>query len=91
MGGVVSAVVDVVQSVTAPIGDVVTDVVKTADNVIDSVVKPISTAVDNTLKAAEKDPLGTLAKVTAMVMAPELVPVVNVADAVVKEIGRAHV
>ena len=81
MGGVVSAVVGVVNDVVDTVGTVATDAVKVADGVVDSVVKPVAKAVDNTLQAAQNDPLGTLAKVTTMIVAPEFLPAVNAADA----------
>ena len=82
MSAVVSAVKSVVNTVTDTVGTVVDSAKKIVTAVDDNIVKPIATAVDNTIKAAEKDPIGTLAKVATTIVAPELLPAVNLADQV---------
>jgi hypothetical protein len=80
MGGAVSFVSDAVESVGGAIGDVVEGVGDVAQTVVDEVVQPIANVVENTIKAAEEDPIGTIARVATAVYAPYLLPAVNLAS-----------
>jgi len=73
----VSSVTDAVSDVVSTVGDAVSDV---GNAVVTQVVEPVVKAVDNTIKAAEKDPIGTIAQVTAAVYAPYLLPAVSAAN-----------
>jgi hypothetical protein len=75
----VSTVADAVSDTVSAVGDVVSDV---GNTVVTQVVEPVVKAVDNTIKAAESDPIGTIAKIGTAIVAPELLPLVSAADTV---------
>lgn len=80
MGGVVSAVTDVVGGAVEAVGDAVEDV---GQAVVDNVVEPIAKTVENTLEAAAADPIGTAAKIAAAAtMNPAIIAATNAAVAV---------
>ena len=79
MGGVASAVADVVGGAVEAVGNAVEDVGRV---VIDDVVKPVAKAVETTVQQAINDPVGTIARVAAVATGnPELLPLINGADA----------
>jgi len=80
MGGAVSFISDAIESVGGAIGDVVESVGDVAQTVVDEVIQPVAQVVENTIKAAEEDPLGTIAKVATAIYAPALLPAVNLAS-----------
>lgn len=95
MGGAVSAVVSVVEDVGKTVTNAVTDTVKNVGKVVgdavndvsevladidDKVLQPAVKIVNTTIDNALKDPVGTVAKVTAAVYAPYLLPYVNAVD-----------
>ena len=82
MGGVVSAVEDTVSSVGQAVGTVVNSAENVVNTVITDVVQPVANAVDNTIQSAVNDPIGTIAKVTAVATGnAELLPLIGAADA----------
>ena len=80
MGAVVSAVTSVFKAVGNAVGDIVEGVGDIVETVVDDVVKPVVKAVENTVQNALNDPIGTIAKVAVAIVAPELLPAVNMAD-----------
>ena len=82
MGGVVSAIEDVVSSVGEAVGTVVNAAENVVNTVITDVVQPVANAVDNTIQSAVNDPIGTIAKVAAVATGnAELLPLIGAADA----------
>jgi transcription antitermination factor NusA-like protein len=80
MGAVTKAIDTVFSAVDDAVGTVVgaaEDVLKTVDK---EIIQPVVKVVDNTIKAAEQDPIGTLAKVATAIYAPALLPAVNFAN-----------
>ena len=93
MSAVVSAVEGAFQAVGDAVGAVVDGATHIVDEVVTHVVEPVAKAVDNTIQAAINDPIGTLAKVATAVVAPEFLPLVNIADNVAhgQDLGKALV
>ena len=82
MGGVVSAIEDVVSSVGEAVGTVVNAAENVVNTVITDVVQPVANAVENTIQSAVNDPIGTIAKVAAVATGNvELLPLIGAADA----------
>jgi hypothetical protein len=78
MGGVASAVSDVVGGAVEAVGDAVEDV---GQAVIDNVVEPVASAVENTVQSIADDPIGSMAKIAAVATGQfELLPLISAAD-----------
>lgn len=78
MGGVASAVEDVVGGAVEAVGDAVEDV---GQFVVDDIVEPVAQAVENTVQSIEKDPIGSIAKIAAVATGQfELLPLISAAD-----------
>ncbi len=93
MSAVVSAVEGVFHAVGDAVGAVVDGATHIVDEVVTHVVEPVAKAVENTVQAAIHDPIGTLAKIAVAVVAPEFLPLVNIADNVAhgQDLGKALV